>query len=103
MCSAGGGGSARPQGIEIAENVLAYLKRATAPNLLNAPAAPAEEAGAIAPLLELADKLGRFVAQTLEGPIKEVRVHCCGDAATQGQVFVVVVVVVGREAASPGH
>lgn len=71
-------------GAEVAENVIAYLRRGAAPNLVNAPTSVAESAGALAPYLELAGRLGKFLAQAAPGQIQRVAVTSVGEAAAKG-------------------
>jgi len=70
--------------IETAENIIAYLSTGTAANLLNAPASSTASLGALAPYLELAERLGRFLSQSVNGVIDKVNVTCCGETAVRG-------------------
>ncbi|MFU8855493.1 MAG: phosphoglycerate dehydrogenase [Deferrisomatales bacterium] len=71
-------------GLEVADNVIAFLTSGAAPNALNVPAVAPEVLRRLGPYLDLADRLGRFLAQVLEGPVETAQVLCQGEAAGEG-------------------
>ncbi len=70
--------------VEVADNVISFLTTGVAPNTLNAPSVPAETLRRLGPHLDLAERLGIFLAQVMEGPVEEVEVAAQGQAATEG-------------------
>lgn len=66
--------------VEIAGNVSDYLLRGCAPNLINLPQASSEVTGALEPYVALAETLGRFAAQTIDGAVERVRVAGWGES-----------------------
>jgi D-3-phosphoglycerate dehydrogenase len=68
-------------GTEIAEKVRDYLERGLIVDAVNFPAVPAEEQEALAPLLALAERLGRFAGQAAEGAPVRIEVRSYGDLA----------------------
>jgi D-3-phosphoglycerate dehydrogenase len=65
--------------VQVAEQIIAYLKDGTIINAVNVPAVSGELLGKIGPLLTLADRLGCLLAQLAEGPVKEVVIDYAGD------------------------
>jgi len=70
--------------VEVAENVVAFLTTGVAPNSLNTPAVPPEVLRRLGPYLDLATRMGLFLAQVLEGPVEKVALLCRGQAAEGG-------------------
>lgn len=70
-------------GVEVAENVISYLKRQTAPTMVNVPSSGPEAFTALAPYLGLAERMGKFVAQAAPGPISRATVTCRGEGAAR--------------------
>lgn len=70
--------------VEVAENVIAYLATGAAPNSVNAPAAGGEALRRLEPYLDLAERLGVFLAQLDSGPVEAAQVSLLGEAAVQG-------------------
>lgn len=70
-------------GIEVVENVLAYLRSGTAPTMVNVPSSGPESFAALAPYLGLAERLGKFLAQAAPGSISKVTVTCRGEGAAR--------------------
>ena len=66
-------------GIRIAEQVRDYLRDGVVLNAVNMPAITAEQYGQLRPYLELADRLGSFVAQIATGRPKRVRIVYSGN------------------------
>lgn len=81
--------------LETAENVLSYLALGTAATLLNLPAVAGESLDALNPYLKLAHQLGRFLAQTLDGPVEKLTVAVQGEAAQNGAGLITAAAVKG--------
>jgi D-3-phosphoglycerate dehydrogenase len=84
---------------EIAEQVSAFLDSGEIKNALNVPAMSGELAAKVAPYVELADKLGSFMAQVEqqggENSPKSIEIECSGDAAELGTEAIVAAAVGG--------
>jgi len=65
--------------VQVAEQIIAYLKHGTIINAVNVPAVSGELLEKIGPLLTLADRMGCLLAQLASGPIKEVVIEYAGD------------------------
>jgi len=65
--------------VQVAEQIIAYLKSGTIINAVNVPAVSGELMGKIGPLLTLADRMGCLLAQLSGGPVKEVVIEYAGD------------------------
>jgi D-3-phosphoglycerate dehydrogenase len=70
--------------VEVAENVIAYLTTGVAPNALNLPAVAPDVLRRLGPYLDLAARLGMFLAQVTGGPVESAEVLCQGQAAEGG-------------------
>jgi phosphoglycerate dehydrogenase-like enzyme len=71
--------------LEIAEQVAAYLTTGAITNAVNVTSVSGETASKLSPWIDLADKLGKFIAQTSEkGTIKAFEVECVGEPAGPG-------------------
>jgi D-3-phosphoglycerate dehydrogenase len=68
-------------GYRIAEQVRDYLKQGVIVNAVNMPAIPAEEYRALRPYLDLAERLGLFLAQILIGAAAAVEIRYSGKLA----------------------
>ena len=66
--------------LQIAEQISAYLLHGAINNALNASNLNADEARALAPFLQLAQRLGSFVGQLTGEPIKTLRITYGGNA-----------------------
>jgi D-3-phosphoglycerate dehydrogenase len=66
-------------GIRIAQQVRDYLRDGVVLNAVNMPAITAEQYGQLRPYLELAERLGSFVAQIATGRPKRVRIVYSGN------------------------
>jgi len=64
---------------ELAETLRDYFLQGTVRNAVNLPALNAEEYKELEPYILLAEKLGKFVAQMFEGPVKELKLGYAGD------------------------
>jgi len=65
--------------VQVAEQIIAYLKSGTIINAVNVPAVSGELLQKIGPLLTLADRMGCLLAQVSTGPAKEVVIEYAGD------------------------
>jgi D-3-phosphoglycerate dehydrogenase len=65
--------------VQVAEQIIAYLKNGTVINAVNVPAVSGAVLEKIGPLLTLADRMGCLLAQLSAGPIKEVVIEYAGD------------------------
>jgi D-3-phosphoglycerate dehydrogenase len=65
--------------VQVAEQIIAYLKRGTIINAVNVPAVSGELLEKVGPLLTLADRMGCLLAQLSVGPVKEVSIEYAGD------------------------
>ncbi len=64
---------------ELAETLRDYFLHGTVRNAVNLPAIDAEEYRELEPYILLAEKLGKFVSQSFEGPVKELRLTYAGE------------------------
>ncbi len=65
--------------VQVAEQIIAYLKRGTIINAVNVPAVSGELLEKVGPLLTLADRMGCLLAQLSTGPVREVIIEYAGD------------------------
>jgi D-3-phosphoglycerate dehydrogenase len=65
--------------VQVAEQIIAYLRDGTILNAVNVPAVSGELLKKIGPLLTLADRMGCLLAQLSAGPVKEVVIEYAGD------------------------
>ena len=65
--------------VQVAEQIIAYLKDGTIINAVNVPAVSGELLEKIGPLLTLSDRMGCLLAQLAAGPVKEVVIEYAGD------------------------
>ena len=65
--------------VAMAEQLAAYLTRGEVKNAVNLPSIPREAMDAVAPYLELAEKLGSLAAQIAPESISEVRIEFAGE------------------------
>jgi D-3-phosphoglycerate dehydrogenase len=65
--------------VQVAEQIIAYLKYGTIINAVNVPAVSGDLLEKIGPLLTLADRMGCLLAQLSAGPVKEVVIEYAGD------------------------
>jgi D-3-phosphoglycerate dehydrogenase len=68
-------------GYRIAEQVRDYLKHSVIQNAVNMPSIPAEEYRALRPYLDLAERLGQFLAQIASGAAAGVEIRYSGKLA----------------------
>ena len=67
--------------IAVTEQIADYLLLGEIRNAVNIPSVPAEILPTLTPYLALAEKLGSFLSQTVEGGIDKVTVEYMGDVA----------------------
>jgi D-3-phosphoglycerate dehydrogenase / 2-oxoglutarate reductase len=67
--------------LQVAEQISAYLNSGEIANALNFPSITAEEAPKLRPFVALAERLGSFLGQLTEAPIKGVRIEYEGAVA----------------------
>ena len=65
----------------VAEQMRDYLLTGALRGAVNVPALGTKELGLLRPYIELAEKLGRFHAQLLDGAVREVRIEFAGEIA----------------------
>ncbi len=65
--------------VQVAEQIIAYLKYGTILNAVNVPAVSGELLEKISPLVTLGDRLGCLLAQLSAGPVREVQIEYSGD------------------------
>jgi len=65
--------------VQVAEQIIAYLKSGTVINAVNVPPVSGELLEKLKPYLILADRMGCLLAQLYRGPIKEVMIEYAGD------------------------
>jgi len=65
--------------VQVAEQIIAYLKSGTIINAVNVPAVSGELLEKVGPLLTLADRMGCLLAQLSTGPVREVIIEYAGD------------------------
>ncbi len=65
--------------VDIANQIIAYLKSGTVINAVNAPSVTGERLEKLKPYLELAERIGRLQAQLIEGKLREVIIEYNGD------------------------
>ncbi|MCL6567179.1 MAG: phosphoglycerate dehydrogenase [Acidobacteriia bacterium] len=71
-------------GYRIAQQVHDYLAEGSIRNAVNLPALSPEQYRRLRPYLDLADRLGRFVAQAFPGRLARIRITCAGEPAELG-------------------
>jgi D-3-phosphoglycerate dehydrogenase len=67
--------------LQVAEQMSDYLLQGAIQNAVNFPSITAEEAPRLKPFVALAEKLGSFLGQLTEAPIKGIRIEYEGDVA----------------------
>jgi D-3-phosphoglycerate dehydrogenase len=66
-------------GTEIAEKFRDFFRSGVILDAVNFPSINREEYAALGPLMDLADRLGRFLAQVVEGGRCKLEMHCLGE------------------------
>ena len=64
---------------ELAETIRDYFLQGTVRNAVNLPAMEADEYREMEPYILLAEKMGKFVSQLMEGAVKELRIAYAGE------------------------
>ncbi len=67
--------------LQIADQMAEYLLRGAITNAVNFPSISAEEAPRLKPFIDLSEKLGSFLGQLTEAPIKSIRIEYEGQLA----------------------
>lgn len=70
--------------VAVAEQIVDYLLRGTVRNAVNVPSLSAEILTHLQPHLHLAEKLGSFAVQVIQGGLQEVHLEYTGDVAQYG-------------------
>lgn len=71
--------------VDIAEQIAAFFTEGVARNAVNAPALSAATLREIGPYLELAERMGSFLAQRLGEPIRKIEFTLAGDVVAKEQ------------------
>lgn len=67
--------------VAIAEQVVDYLVAGIVRNAVNVPSVPSDQLPALAPYINLAERMGAFVSQLFEGGLTQVNLDYSGEAA----------------------
>jgi D-3-phosphoglycerate dehydrogenase len=81
--------------IGIAEQFVDYFKRGIARGAVNVPSVPPEVLPQLQPYLLLAERMGRFQAQILDGGLKSVTVEYVGEVSQLGVAPITVAILKG--------
>jgi D-3-phosphoglycerate dehydrogenase len=65
--------------VQVAEQIIAFLKSGTVMNAVNVPAVSGELMNKIGPLLQLADRMGCLLAQICRGPVHAIEIEYSGE------------------------
>jgi D-3-phosphoglycerate dehydrogenase len=79
----------------IADQIVDYLIRGVARGAVNIPSVPAELLPKIQPYLDLAERLGSFLAQSFEGGVEQLTIEYRGEAAGLSTPFITVAAIKG--------
>lgn len=66
-------------GIAMAEQIIDFAKKGVIRNAINMPSLSAEQLNSMKPYLNLAEKLGSFLGQTIKGAVKEIEIGYDGE------------------------
>jgi D-3-phosphoglycerate dehydrogenase len=72
--------------VDVAEQIATFLEDDVARNAVNAPALPASMRRELAPYLLLAERMGSYLAQRMDAPIRKVEFTLAGEVASKDQV-----------------
>lgn len=72
--------------VDVAEQIATFLEDDVARNAVNAPALPASMRRELAPYLVLAERMGSYLAQRMDEPIRKVEFTLAGEVASKDQV-----------------
>lgn len=67
--------------VDVSNDIIKFFKTGTVTNPVNMPSIPKELLAQVEPFFELAEKLGAFLSQVAEGPIKEINLSYAGSIA----------------------
>lgn len=65
--------------VDLAQQVIDFFLTGTARNAVNAPAIPAEVSERLRPFVALGERLGAFLAQTLDAPVRKIEITYRGE------------------------
>lgn len=71
--------------VAIAEQIVDYLIAGTVRNAVNVPSVPSDQLPVLSPYIDLAERMGSFTSQLLEGGLTHVTVEYSGDVAALKQ------------------
>src|SRR5512143_2752376 len=71
--------------LAVAEQIVDYLIAGTVRNAVNVPSVPADQLPALSPYINLAERMGLFIAQLYEGGLTQVTVEYSGEVANLKQ------------------
>ncbi len=66
--------------VAVAEQIVDYLLKGIIRNAVNFPSIPSDQIAILQPYIDLAEKLGSFAAQIIEGAVSEIKIEYQGDA-----------------------
>ena len=89
--------------VMIADQISDFLLEGVAQHAVNLPSFPRRAPEEVAPVAELAERLGSFAAQCLDGPAKKLEVTVAGKLVEYGEEFVELAVLVGALRPVLGH
>ncbi len=81
--------------LAVAEQIADYLVHGTIRNAVNFPSIPSDQVPRLQPYINLAEKLGSFACQILEGGATELTVEYYGDASTVNTAPVTIAAIKG--------
>ncbi|MFT7668198.1 MAG: D-3-phosphoglycerate dehydrogenase [Planctomycetota bacterium] len=81
--------------VDIARQIGDFLAEGVAHNAVNAPAVSATTLKQIAPYVLLAEKIGSFLAQSMDEPIRKLEVTLSGQAVGEGKGYLPLSILVG--------
>ncbi len=71
--------------VAVAEQIVDYLVAGTVRNAVNVPSVPADQLPTLSPYINLAERMGLFIAQLSEGGLTQVTVEYSGEVANLKQ------------------
>jgi D-3-phosphoglycerate dehydrogenase len=71
--------------VAVAEQIVDYLIAGTVRNAVNVPSVPADQLPALSPYINLAERMGLFIAQLYEGGLTQVTMEYSGEVANLRQ------------------
>lgn len=67
--------------VDVSNDIIKYFKTGTVTNPVNMPSIPKELLAKVEPFFDLAEKLGSFLSQVKDEPVKEINLSYAGDIA----------------------